>query len=131
MAMMLAEDKLYKDTMGISSHVSSNGHLKSLQFLLFVDGSIGGPLRKLLLGRKNINGVTDGSGECLGVVHIVRHSNELQAVSTDEMLRRKVLTGAELAQLLLSWSRHNRREGGNSAKVAALQTKIASLIAPK
>src|SRR5271155_3986905 len=100
--MILAEDKLYEDTMGISSHVSSNGHLESLQFLLFVDESIGGLLRKLLLGRKNINGMTDGSGECFGVVHIVCHSSELQAVCTDEMLRRKVLTGVELAQLLLS-----------------------------
>jgi hypothetical protein len=75
--------------MGIGGHVSSNGHLESLQFLL-VDESICGLLRKLLLGRKNINGVTDGSGECFGVVHIARHSSELQAVSTDEMLRRKI-----------------------------------------
>jgi hypothetical protein len=100
--MILAEDKLCKDAVGISSHISSNEHLESLQFLLFADESIGGLLRKPLLGRKNINGVTDGSGECFGVVHIFRHSSELQAVSTDEMLRRKVLTGAELAQLLLS-----------------------------
>ena len=89
---MLAEDKLYKDTMGISGHVSSNGHLESLQFLLFTDESICGLLRKLLSGRKNKNGVTDGSGERFGVVHIVHHSSELQALSTGEMLRRKVLT---------------------------------------
>jgi hypothetical protein len=100
--MMPAEDKLHKDTMGIGGHVSSNGHLESLQFLLFADESIGGLLRKPLLGRKNINGVTDGSGECFGVVHIARHSSELQAVRIDEILRRKVLTGAKLEQLLLS-----------------------------
>jgi hypothetical protein len=29
-AMMPAEDKLYKDTMRIGGHVSSNGHLESL-----------------------------------------------------------------------------------------------------
>jgi hypothetical protein len=85
--MVLAEYKLYKDTVGISSHVSSNGYLESPRFLLLVDESICGLLRKLLLGRKNINGVTDGSGECFGVVHIACHSSELQAVSTDEMLR--------------------------------------------
>jgi hypothetical protein len=99
--MMLVEDKPHKDTMGISSHVSSDGHLESLRFLLFMDESICGLLRKLLLGRENKNGATDGSGECFGVVHIVRHSSELQAVSTDEMLR-IALTGAELEQLLLS-----------------------------
>jgi hypothetical protein len=60
------------------------------------------PTREVLqLGRKNKNGATDGSGECFGIVHIVRHSNELQAVSTDEMLR-IALTGAESEQLLLS-----------------------------